>query len=339
MKDEFNNEMKICFVGNLSSSFIKKDYEILGKYFNLNLIKPPKSIIEWMKYPLNVAKKVKACDVIFCWFAGWHSAIPIHYAKKYKKKSIVVAGGYDAAYVPEIDYGAFSKRRLLKEGLPARFSLNHADIVLPVSNFTKNDVLKHAKPKQIKVVYNVIDTNKFKPKGKKEKLIMTIGSATKQGIKIKGLETFAKASNHFPDYKFVIIGGNEELSVKKLKEINPNLIFTGNVTHDEVLSWLQRAKIYCQLSYVESFGMGVAEAMGCECVPIVTNTGGLPEVVGDTGFYVPHGNEKAIADAIKKALNTSKNFGKKAKKRIKEKFLIKTRKENLVRIIETLMEK
>lgn len=93
------------------------------------------------------------------------------------------------------------------------------------------------------------------------------------------------------------------------------------------------------MKYYESFGIRIAEAMSCECIPIVTNTGGLPEVVGDTGFYVPPGNEKATIDAIKKALNTPKDFGKKAKKRIKEKFLIKTRKENLVRVMETLMEK
>ena len=181
MKDGFNDEMKICFAGNLSSSFIQKDYEILKKHFDVDVIQPPKKKEGWFKYPFTVAKKVKQTDIVFGWFAGWHTLFPVLISKFFRKKSIVVVGGYDAACVPEIGYGAFTK---IKERLPARFVLKYADIVLPVSNFTKNNVLKHAKPKQIKVVYNGIDTNKFKPKGKKEKLIMTIGSATKQGIKI-----------------------------------------------------------------------------------------------------------------------------------------------------------
>jgi len=30
--------------------------------------------------------------------------------------------------------------------------------------------------------------------------------------------------------------------------------------------------------------MALAEAMCCECVPVVTKKGALPEVVGDTGL-------------------------------------------------------
>ena len=71
--------------------------------------------------------------------------------------------------------------------------------------------------------------------------------------------------------------------------IDRHIEFTGFVTDDELLGWYQRAKVYCQLSYYESFGMAAAEAMLCECVPVVTRKGALPEVVGETGFYVEYG--------------------------------------------------
>jgi len=87
--------VKICFIGNLSLSFVKRDFEILKKHFNIDVIEPPKTKSGWLKYPFIVSKKVKQSDLTFSWFAGWHSLFAIHYSKKYNKKSIVVTGGYD----------------------------------------------------------------------------------------------------------------------------------------------------------------------------------------------------------------------------------------------------
>ena len=74
--------------------------------------------------------------------------------------------------------------------------------------------------------------------------------------------------------------------------------------------------------------------MLCECVPVATERGALPEVVGDTGFYAKYGDEKTTADAIKEALNSQK--GEKAKERIKENFSCEAREEKLARLIEEL---
>ncbi len=315
--------MKICFVGNLSTTFIKRDYEILNKHFDVDVIEPPKKKSGWFKYLFTVKNKIKKCDVAFGWFAGWHTAFSVHYSKKYKRRSIVVVGGYDAAYIPEINYGAFTN---LKERIPARYVLKHADLILPVSEFTKKEVLKRVKPKQVKLLYNGVNINKFKSNKTKENFVITIGNK----IRLKGLDTFADASKNFPNHKFVIIGDN-----KTNTEIlsNPNIIFTGKIPHDEVLKWLQKAKVYCQLSYTESFGMGLAEAMACECVPVVTDRGAIHEVVGDAGFYVPYGNEKATTEAIKKALNASDKLGKMAREQI-ESFSLRKRETRLVEIVK-----
>lgn len=322
--------IKICFVGTLSSAFIKNDYEILKKHFDVDAIEPPKKKTGWLKYVFSLSEKVRRSNLTFCWFAGWHSAFAVFFSKIFGNKSIVIAGGYDAAYVPEINYGAFTN---LKERIPAKYVLKNADLILAVSEFTKNEVLDRLEPKQLKVVYNGVDIEKFKPKKEKEDIIVTVGGATKKGIKLKGLETFAKASALFSDYKFVIIGETEDFEINTLKRNNSILIFTGKITHNEVLKWLQRTRIYCQLSYIESFGVGVIEAMSCGCTPIITERGALPEVVEDTGFYVPYGDEKATVEAIKKALKAPDKLGKKARERTKEMFSIKKREKELRTII------
>ena len=169
------------------------------------------------------------------------------------------------------------------------------------------------------------------------KVFVTIAKATENSIKLKGLESFSKASINFSDLSFIIIGKYDELSYNKLKKINPKLVFTGEISHDRVYNWLKKAKVYCQLSYIESFGMGVAEAMSCECVPVVTKKGSLIEVVGDLGFYTPYGDEKTTAKSIKKALDIKDFKIKKIRKRIIDKFQLKTREKELIKIIKELI--
>ncbi len=62
--------------------------------------------------------------------------------------------------------------------------------------------------------------------------------------------------------------------------------FVGMVNHDELQSYYKKAKIYCQFSRSESFGVSIVEAMYFGCFPIVTNVGGMPELVGKNGRIV-----------------------------------------------------
>jgi len=312
--------MKICFAGNLKLTFVKRDYELLKKHFQVDVLKVPHKklpSIEWFKFLLQLVRKVKKCDVIFGWFAGWHTAFAIYYAKKYGKKSIVVVGGYDAAYVPEINYGAFTN---IKEKIPAKYVLENADLLLPVSEFTKREILEKVKPKRIKVVYNGVDVERFKMEGNKEDdLIITVGGISWDNLKRKGIEIFVNTARFLPSTRFVVIGRFIDTSIEHLKKnASKNVEFTGFVSDDELVRWYQRAKVICQLSYYEAFGLAPAEGMACECIPVVTkDKTGMPEFVDNTGFYVPYGDEKATAEAIKKALEAPEELGKKARERIK----------------------
>jgi glycosyltransferase involved in cell wall biosynthesis len=113
--------------------------------------------------------------------------------------------------------------------------------------------------------------------------------------------------------------------------------FTGSVSDENLVAYYQAAKVYCQLSYYESYGMAPAEAMLCECIPVVTHRGALPEVTGDVGFFVQYGDIEGTATAIKQALQSQN--GKQARNRIIEKFSHQMREEQLVSIIEEMEKK
>ncbi|RLF30482.1 MAG: glycosyl transferase family 1, partial [Thermoplasmata archaeon] len=142
-------------------------------------------------------------------------------------------------------------------------------------------------------------------------------------------------AKYLPDVRFVVIGKFIDNSIEYVKKnASTNVGFTGFVSENELIEWYQRAKVICQLSYYEAFGLAPAEGMACECIPVVTKErAGLPEFVGDCGFYVSYGDEKATAEAIKKALNAPDELGKKARERIKEMFPLEKREMELRKLI------
>jgi len=321
--------IKVAFVYYSFSSFVKNDYEILSKHFDVDKVNYRKI---WDVYKIMMA--VMRSDVSFTWFAGGHAFIAVLFSKIFRKKSIVIAGGGDVACVPEIDYGGM--RQGTRSRVFAKFALENADVVLAVSEFTEQEVLKHTKPKKTTVVYNGVDVNKFVSSGeKREVAVTTVSHRGKDVIKLKGIKTFSETAKYFPTLKFIVIG----LSGKGgsfLDELNPpkNVEFVSFIPHEELIRYYQKARVYCQLSYRESFGMALAEAMACGCVPVVTDRGALPEVVGATGFYVPYGNIETTVEAIKKALNSNK--GEDARERVKNVFPVENRSEKLVELINEL---
>ena len=317
---------RILFVYTDFLTFVKTDLEILERHFD---VEP----VQWtrtrdMKTMLRIIWHLLRTDLSFTWFAGGHADSVVFLSKLFGKKSVVVVGGYEVANVPEIDYGAMVDP---KSACKVKYVLENADKVLAVSESNKNEILKYTSSKNVKLVYNGVNCNKFKPNDKKDNnLVITVGSK----IKLKGLDTFIESARLLPKRKFMTIGLPGDV-INHLKHSKPaNMELVGLVSHEDILQYYQRAKVYCQLSCRESFGMALAEAMACECVPVATDNAALPEVVGDAGFYVPYGNPMATAEAIEKALQSDK--GEEARGRIKNMFPLEGREEELKEIVDSL---
>ncbi|TGC08022.1 glycosyltransferase family 4 protein [Methanolobus halotolerans] len=315
------NKVKIAYIYYSLQFFVKQDRDLLSKHFTVYELNF-KSMFDLFKLILVISKS----DITYSWFAGGHAFLAVILSKIFRKKSIVIAGGGDVAYLPEIDYGAM--RKYQRSRFFSNFVLKYADVVLAVSNFTKEEVLRWQKPNKMEVIYNGIDTKKKQCVHKKENMVVTIANR----YKLKGIKTFVEASAHFPNLVFVVIGS----AGYDIKNPPTNVIVTGNIINDEVINWLSKSKVYCQLSYYESFGMGLAEAMACGCIPVATNRAALPEVVGDAGILVPYDDTSAAVEAIKKALNMDGNH---ARKRVITKFELGKRESRLVDIITFLMRK
>jgi len=259
-------------------------------------------------------------------------------AKLQKKPSLLVIGGYDLANLPEIGYG--NQRGGLKKWV-SRWSIHLATTLVTNSYYSQTEAEKNIgiQKDRVQVVYHgVADPFGELPKHK-ENLVLTVGNVDKANLKRKGHELFVRTAALMPDTPFVLVGAWKDSSIDFLRSLAaPNVLFTGRVSDEELLDYYQRAAIYMQLSQHEGFGMSVAEAMLAGCIPIITQAGSLPEVVGDTGFYVEDLRPESIRKTIENALRAPANQQKVVRQRILDLFTLEQRHQAFEKLIMKLAE-
>ena len=317
-------------------SFIEADIKILEKYFELD-------IFYRTDYPrfryliLDVIKQLiyRRPDIIYFWFIiPWDTAPIVFLSKLIGIKSVLVTGGYDIANIPEIDFGLMREPRARSW---TRFALKWADLVLPFSEFSKSEILRLIPLNHIQVLYPGVNTQTFQPSHSvKQNLAVTVGTISHR-IKNKGLDVFAKCSKLMPEVDFVIIGQIEDAEVGcYLKSLGGDNLYLTNerVPLAELVSWYQKAKIYVQISWYEGFGLAIAEAMACGCIPVVTNAGSIPEVVDDFGHFATINDPESTAEAIHSALMSTKQ--QEVRRWIVENYPLERRETELINALEKL---
>ena len=324
--------MKIYFVHQGFLSFVKKDLEILKKKYKVKAVNNFNSTLS--KIPENLLG-VLWCDVVFCWFGGPRFIVPIMFGRLFRKKVVIVAGGYDVVRLPEIGYGnmrggliAWVQRKLF------RFAHN----IICISESNRKEAIHNAgiPAEKITMIYHGFYPPK-ESKNEKEHIVITVGRVSKRNLLRKGLWSFIEAAKSFPDIPFLMIGSVDDGIKERLKNVlPPNLTLTGYVSDKELEDYFSRSKVYVQASAHEGFGCSVAEAMLYECVPVVSDCFALPEVVGDAGFLVKSGDLEDLKAKIALALGDLGELGRKASQRIRRKFSLEARRAALLNLIESL---
>ena len=108
-----------------------------------------------------------------------------------------------------------------------------------------------------------------------------------------------------------IVGGGPQLNELKQLAIDEGIgevtTFVGKVDHKEVPIELAKLDIFVALSREESFGVAVIEAGAAGKPAVVSNIGGLPEVIEDgiTGFVVPPEDPQAASLIIEQLVSNT----------------------------------
>ncbi|MCL9971737.1 glycosyltransferase [Anoxybacillus kestanbolensis] len=264
-----------------------------------------------MGYYLNVFKVRKLLNKIK------PDILNTHYASGYGTLSRLVnyyptllsVWGSDVFDFP---YRSKINKKILKKNLKA------ATQIASTSFAMKKQTEKFVSPKlPIVVTPFGVDMNLFKPSHNgKERDTITIG-IVKRLEEVYGIEYLIKATsllikklreNRLDDIanriRLLIVGEGSLLD--KLQNLTRDYgishitKFVGAVPNVKVPEYLNKMDIFCVPSLQESFGVAAVEASACELPVIVSNVGGLPEVVkdGETGFIVEPKNIQQLADRL-----------------------------------------
>lgn len=285
----------------------------------------------------EIWSQVSRHDLVFGWFASWHTFFPMLFARFQRKSAVLVSGGYDLANLPKIGYG--SQRGGLKKWV-ARWTLKLASVVVVNSQFSHFEAINNARvpSKKIHVIYHGVPDPLGKlPEKPAHPLVITVGNVEEDNLFRKGHLPFARASLLLPDVPFLLIGKARDMSGRHLRDqAGGNFKLTGFIGESELYNYYKQANVYVQASLHEAFGMSVAEAMLGGCVPVVSRNGALPEVVGDTGIILDAIQPEFIAAAIRQAINYTNDQRQLARERILSLFPLEKRKKELLDLVSQL---
>lgn len=323
--------MKICFVHAGLSTFVKRDLEILQEQYTVR-----ECYFRGLRSAFKLLQLVFWSDVTFTWFGALPAFFAVLYSKILGKKSVVVAGGYDVAKVPEINYGLFASA--WKKYFPL-FTFRYTDSIICVSESNRQETIMNAKasPNKINRIYHGFSSDYYSAlEGTyKEDIILTVGQINMDTLNIKGLDIFVESAHYLPDRLFYLVGPWEDEAIDYLKNKAPkNVSFLSKIYGKDLVSIYSKAKVYVQASLHESFGCALAEAMLCECIPVVTSNYAIPEVVGNCGLYININDPQELAKMIEKAFHT--DLGKSARKRIIEHFPLEKHKKELLEAMDKI---
>lgn len=325
--------MNILFVYQEMQSFIRKDLDILSFAGNVRPVR--------IKDTSKFIGGLLWCDVTFSWFGKFHAFLAVMASEILGKKSIVIAGGDDVSSRTQTGrpYGVFSS---FWKGLLVRWLFRHADIIIAVSEFARNELLKNTGIDQGKVivVYHGFDKDEF-CRGNKRKTnsVVTVGTLWEEDYYRKGYGYFIECARLMPDHNFFLVGPARDSFIYKHIPMPGNVKVLDKGLYGKALVELfGEAPVYLQLSEWETFGCAVAEAMLCECVPVVTRFGALPEVAGDCGIYVDSFDSAEIENKIRRADAMRTELGAKARQRIINEFPISARKDKILEVMEKLFK-
>jgi glycosyltransferase involved in cell wall biosynthesis len=311
---------KLLYFYTAESPFVEKDIQIFSRQFEVipfhfNLYKKKQMGLILFHECFFLLRHILSSRLIVCQFAGLHAFLPIAFAKMFFKKSIVVAGGTDCVSFPSIAYGNFSNPR--NAGI-TRFCFKTCSLILPVHDslvyydYTYQD---RDYPKQgirffipklktpITVVHNGYDKNYWSRAGQqkqKKSFFTVLGHVNSRfTLQLKGIDLFVEAAHKFPEATFTILGGSG-LNINNKPE---NLHLLSNVWGKELVNVFAQQQYYVQLSLSEGFPNALSEAMLCECVPVVSNVGGMPDIVGDCGYILMKKDKDLLFKLITEAMN------------------------------------
>ncbi len=206
------------------------------------------------------------------------------------------------------------------ERVKARFAMNRANMILPVSNALKEAIEAYGIKNDFRIVPNVVNTEIFYPlppqneggRNESKKLLLVALLTPQKGVPYL-LEALSQLREKRQDFALDIVGDGanrreyEELT-RKL-DLESMVKFHGLKLKAEVAAFMRNCDFFIQPSLWETFGVVYIEAMSCGKPVIASNIPGPNEFINqDIGILVPPKDVEALREAIEYMLDNYQSY-------------------------------
>ena len=220
-------------------------------------------------------------DLIHC--HDWMTYLAGIEAKKISKKPLIVQ-----VHATEFDRTGGHPNQAIYD--IERMGMHAADLIIAVSNFTKNKIVEHygINPEKVFVVHNAVEFTSFPDKEdfrikSQDKIVLFLGRITLQ----KGPDYFIDAAKKVlekeKNIKFIVAGSGdmEAGMIEKAARLGiaKHVLFTGFLRGDDINRAYKMADLYVMPSVSEPFGITPLEAMRNGTPVIISKQSGVSEVI------------------------------------------------------------
>ncbi|MGH2848505.1 MAG: glycosyltransferase, partial [Thermoleophilaceae bacterium] len=233
-------KQRLLFVHSRKASFVAMDRAILAGRFEIDDLYQPGRIPSLPR----VVRGVMRADLVFGWFASWHTFLPITLAWLLRKPSVLVIGGFDTAAMPDIGYG--HQRGGLRRHA-SRWIFRRATRLVTHSRYSLEEIERNTpiSPSRVTVLHlGVPDAFGAEP-GEKERAALTVGAIDRSTLVQKGQIPFVQAARELPDVRFVFAGRWLDDAVEELRaHAGANVELTGWLSDEDLHAAYRRAAVY-----------------------------------------------------------------------------------------------
>ncbi|MBL7058149.1 glycosyltransferase family 4 protein [Patescibacteria group bacterium] len=205
-------------------------------------------------------------------------------------------------------------------------ALIRAQLILAVSEFTRNDIVSHFKvsPDKIIVSYEGVadlykghgNYSQLEQDNEKERKALLCYNVSKpyflyvgNAYPHKNLEGLLRVFNQLESGVVLVLVGKEDYFYRRVKEyvtklnLQDRVIFSGFVEDHHLIALYRNALAYVFPSFYEGFGLPPLEAMAWGCPVISSCKGSMPEVLGDAAIYFDPNDDKSLLEKLKLIIN------------------------------------
>lgn len=281
-----------------------------------------------------------------------------HYATGYGTLARLVGFSPTVLSVWGSDVFSFTRRSMLHNYLVS-LNINSAQCVTATSSYLATRVGALARSRAVEKIPFGVDVDSFFPRRRISDDKFVFGTV-KSLEDVYGIDILLRSFALFLDSDFGPGVSNKENVILKIfgkgskaaeleglaRElgISDRVVFEGEISHKLVPEILNGLDVFVALSREESFGVSILEAAGCGLPIIVSDCGGLLEIIEDrkTGLIVPRESPHIASEAMHRLYSDSDlrdGLGRAAREMVNEHYSWDACLRKMMTVYETVTQR